>query len=266
MSIGTTQIGRLSISRLLLGGNPFSGFSHQTPELDRQMVSYYTAERIKETMRQAEALGVDTFLGRCDRHITRVLVEYREEGGTTQWFAQTCPEYTTLARSIANAVNGGAQACYLHGGQMDFWLAQGQMDRVPDAIAQIRDAGLQVGVAGHNPQVFEWAEEHLDVDFYMCAYYNPSRRDQHAEHVPGVPERFAAEDREAMVKVIKHLGAPVIHYKVLAAGRHDPRAAFSFVAEHLRPQDAVCIGVYTKDQPKMLEEDLHLLAQCLQAT
>ena len=146
---------------------------------------------------------------------------------------------------------------------MDYFLAQDLLHQVPDAIAQIRDAGLPAGVAGHNPRVFEWAEENLDLDFYMCAYYNPSRRDERAEHVSATGERFAAEDREAMVRVIRQLSRPVIHYKVLAAGRNDPGEAFAFVGRHLRPQDAICVGVYTQDRADMLREDLELLERSL---
>ena len=264
MSMGLAQVGSLFVSKLVVGGNPFSGFSHQSRERDLEMVRYYTTARIKETLGQAEALGINTFLGRADRHITRVLVEYREEGGTIQWFAQTCPEYTTLSRSITNAISGGAKGCYLHGGHTDMFLAQDRMDEIPDAVAQIRDAGLTVGIAGHNPKVFEWAEEHIDVDFYMCAYYDPSARHKSAEHVTGVEERFVPQAREAMVRVIRHLRKPVVHYKVLAAGRNEPRDAFAFVAEHLRPQDVVCVGVYTRDHPDMLKEDLQLLDESLQ--
>lgn len=264
MSITAVRFGHLSVSRLVLGGNPFSGFSHQTPEKNRQMVRYYTTARIKETLREAEALGIKTFIGRADRHITRVLSEYWDEGNTIQWFAQTCPEYGALSQAVARAIGGGAQGCYLHGGQMDFLLAQNRTEEIPGAVAQIREAGLVAGIAGHNPLVFEWAEENLDVDFYMCAYYSPSRRDKHAEHVPGTLEQFAPEDREAMVRIIRQLSKPVIHYKVLAAGRHDPAEALSFVARHLRPQDAVCVGVYTEDHPRMLAEDLRLLEKGLQ--
>jgi hypothetical protein len=147
---------------------------------------------------------------------------------------------------------------------MDSLLAQDRMEEIPAAIAQIREAGLVAGVAGHNPKVFEWAEEHLDVDFYMCAYYNPSHRSERAEHVAGTVEQFLPEDRDAMVGMIRQLSKPVIHYKVLAAGRHDPSEAFSFVARHLRPQDAVCVGAYTEGLPGMLAEDLRLLEQSLQ--
>lgn len=263
MAIDTVQIADLSVSRLIIGGNPFSGFSHQTPEEDRHMRRYYTSTRIVDTLHQAENLGINTFIGRGDRHIQRVLLEYWNEGGTIQWIAQTCPEYASPSRSIAEAINAGAKAVYLHGGQMDYLLAQNQLDEVPDAIAKIHDAGLPAGIAGHNPRVHEWAEQNVNVDFYMCSYYNPSHRDEHAEHIAGQKEHFAQDDRQAMVEVIPDLSKPVIHYKVLAAGRSEPREAFAFVAQHLRPQDAVCIGVYTEEHPKMLEEDVQLFEESL---
>lgn len=263
MAIAKVGFGTGSVSKLILGGNPFSGFSHQTPERDDEMRHYYTTARIVETLAQAESLGINTFLGRADRHISRILMEYWDQGGQIQWFAQTCTEFAPHTRGIANAIRGGAAACYIHGGQMDFWLAQGQTDSIRQCIDMIKEAGLPAGVAGHTTQVFEWAEENLDLDFYMCCYYNPSRRDERAEHVSGMREYFAPQDREAMVRLIAQLTRPVIHYKVFAAGRSDPAEAMGFVAQHLRPQDAVCIGVFTKDNPNMLAEDVDLFEQSL---
>ena len=60
------QIGAVNVSRYLLGSNPFSGFSHQGPERDRMMKRYFTAARIKETIKAAEQLGVNTLVGRTD--------------------------------------------------------------------------------------------------------------------------------------------------------------------------------------------------------
>ena len=130
---------------------------------------------------------------------------------------------------------------------MDYWLAQNYTDKIHECVDMINEAGLPAGVAGHTTRVFEWAEQHLDLDFYMCSHYDPSRRDERAEHASGTVEHFVPKDREQMVHLIACLGTPVIHYKVLAAGRNEPVAALDFVARHLRPQDAVCIGVYTKD-------------------
>ena len=84
------RIGTLEISRFTLGGNPFSGFSHQGPGRNCEMEHYYSSARIKETFRQAEAAGITTFLGRSDRHIIRALMEYWDEGGKLAWVAQTC--------------------------------------------------------------------------------------------------------------------------------------------------------------------------------
>lgn len=97
----------------------------------------------------------------------------------------------------------------------------------------------------------------------MCSYYNSAHRDKQAEHVPGAAEWFLGEDREIMVQLIQRLSRPAIHYKVLAAGRNDPAEAFDFVARHLRPQDAVCAGIYTRDHPDGMAENLRLLEEGL---
>jgi len=251
----------IQVSRFIIGGNPFSGFSHRGVDCDREMVAYFTVDRIKKTLRQAEDLGIDTFLGRADQHIIRMLLEYRSEGGAIQWFAQTCPEMTSIERSLDDAIAGGAAAAYVHGGVMDNLLATGRLDQVPPAVEKIRKAGLPAGVAGHDPRVFEWAEANLDLDFYMCSYYNSAHRDENAEHIHGRPEWFLPEDRDRMAAVIGTLSKPTIHYKVLAAGRNDPAEAFDFVARHIRPQDAVCVGVYMKDRPDMLAEDVRLFLE-----
>lgn len=266
MSVGTIRIGQLDISRLIIGGNPFGGFSHQSPEKDLEMRRYYTTGRIKETLRRAEDLGINTHISRADHHMIRLLLEYWDEGGTIQWIGQQCPLIGDINLGVSNSIAGGAKACFLHGGLMDFLLAQNQLDEVPAAIARIRDAGMAAGIAGHNPKVFEWAEDHLDVDFYMCSYYNSAPRDKRAEHVAGMEERFEPEDRDIMVKLIRNLSKPVIHYKVMAAGRNDPEEAFAFVGKHLRPQDGVCVGIYTKDHPRMLEQDVELLEKYVQKT
>jgi hypothetical protein len=266
MSLGSVQIGSLAISKVVLGGNPFSGFSHQTRARDAEMRRYFTADRIKATLGQAESLGIDTFLGRADRHISRLLLEYWDQGGQIRWIAQTCPEFAPHTRGISNAIAGGASACYIHGGQMEYWLAHQETEAIRQCIDMIHDAGLPAGVAGHTTNIFEWAEQNLDLDFYMCCYYNPSRRSERAEHVSGSVEYFAPQDRDAMVRLIAQLSKPAIHYKVLAAGRNDPEQALGFAARHLRPQDAVCVGVYTKDKPDMLAQDLALLEQAYPET
>ncbi|MFC1671813.1 hypothetical protein ACFL01_01625 [Planctomycetota bacterium] len=264
MALGTVKIGDVDVSRFIIGGNPFSGFGHQTPERDREMKRYYTVARIKETLKEAEALGITTFTGRADNHVVRMLMEYWDEGGAIQWLAQTCPGVGPLERGITNSIGGGAKLCVFHGGEMDNRVLNNKVDDIPAAIQRVKDKGIPVGTAGHNPKVFEWAEENADFDFYLCSYYNSAHRDKDAEHVTGQAEWFNDEDRDIMVNVIQGLSKPVVHYKVMAAGRNDPKEAMEFVAAHLRAQDAACVGVFMKDNPKMLEEDLRYLEQALE--
>jgi hypothetical protein len=257
------QIGEVKVSRFILGSNPFSGFSHQGAEMDLMMKRYYTTARIKETIRSAEKLGINTMIGRTDHHIMRLLLEYWDEGSSIQWFAQTCPGVGSHEMCVGRAAANGAKACHIHGGVMDHLLAQGRLEEIPQVVSMIRQRGLLAGIAGHKPQVFEWAEKNLDVDYYMCSYYDSAPRDKRAEHVSGMEERFLPDDRRVMTELIQELSKPVIHYKVLAAGRNEPEEAFAFVTRSMRESDAVCVGVYTQENPRMLEQDVELLARGL---
>jgi hypothetical protein len=253
-----TTIGGLQLSRLLLGSNPFSGFSHQGVDRDERMVHYYTTARIKETLFEAQRLGISGFVARTDFHVMRVLLEYRDEGGTLQWLAQTCPEVGDSETCVRRAVRGGAVACHIHGGVMDHLVANGRGEEAAPAIALAREAGMKAGIAGHTTAVFEWAEQHLDVDYYMCCYYNPTPRTDDPEHVHGAVEDYREADRRAMTDLIARLKRPAIHYKVLAAGRNDPEAAFAYCGSHMRSGDLACVGVFTGDDPKMVEKDVRL--------
>lgn len=259
------QFKDVSVSRFILGSNPFSGFSHQSIAMDWAMRHYFTTSRIKETLREAEALGVNTLIARTDFHVMRTLMEYRDEGGTLQWFAQTCPEVGSHETCIQRAFSYGAKACHIHGGVMDHLFAQGKLEEIPPALELIRENGLLAGIAAHNPQVIAWAEENLDLDYYLCCYYNPSPRIHKADHVAGITEYYLEEDRQAMTNLIPTLSKPVVHYKIMAAGRNDPRDAFAFAAKKMRSNDAVCVGIYQEDKPGILKEDVELLEKSLVA-
>lgn len=257
----TVKLGTLEVSRFILGSNPFSGFAHQTPQAAEEMLHYYTVGRIKQALRRAEQVGITTLIARADQHIIRTLMEYWDEGGRLQWVAQTCPGVGPSRRVAEMAIRGGARAVFIHGGVMDHALANDSFEDPLAGIETIRAAGLPVGLAGHNPAVFEWAEKNLDVDFYMCSYYNAAHRDASAEKLSGQAEWFHDADREKMVQTIRGLSRPAIHYKVLAAGRNDPAEALAFAAKAMRPIDAVCVGVFTKHKPDMIAEDVRLFEQ-----
>ena len=226
------------------------------------MVHYFTTARIKETLRAAEQLGITAVIGRADLHVIRTLREYWDEGGKLIWMAQTCPGVGPTLKTVQMALDGGAKAIHIHGGVMDNCLAGGDMSDPLAGIAAIRKAGLPVGIAGHNPEVFRWAErDKAGADYYMCSYYNAAHRDKSAEKTPDQEEWFLEDDRRIMAGTIQDLPRPVIHYKVMAAGRNQPAEAIPFAAKAMRPTDAICIGIFPKDDPQMLADDVRIFEQ-----
>ena len=60
--LATIKIGNADVTRLIVGGNPFSGFSHWSRELDWEMRDYFTAAKIKEVLFNCQANGINTML------------------------------------------------------------------------------------------------------------------------------------------------------------------------------------------------------------
>ena len=256
-------IGTAKVSGLCIGGNPFSGFSHQGEERTRQMLDYYTPERIEKTLRAAEDAGINTFFGRTDDHIFGILRSYWDEGGAIQWFAQVSPtrdQPDSWREWLDGAAKLGATGAYIHGGVVDFWHANGLFENFHEAIQRMRDCGVVAGFAAHRPEPHEWIRDHLDVDFLMCSYYNPTDRSQRAEH-SSVDEKWNDEDREKMLAAIATIDKPVVHYKVFAAGNKPILPAFEIMGRHMRENDVACLGFFLGDDPDMIVKDIALFEE-----
>ncbi len=264
MSLKKVLLGGVEVTRLVIGGNPFSGFSHQGGQRDREMRKYYTAGHIKEALAKAEAAGIDTFFGRVDNHVIRILEEYWGEGGKIQWFGQTASERPDFLRNIKTAAGQGAKGCYLHGGQTDFFWHNDERDNFGKAIDAIRDAGMAAGVAGHAVEPHEWIRDNLKPDFQMCCYYDPSARTAAPDHVVTEEEKFDPAHRDRMAETIRSLNCPAAHYKVLAGGRTPVREAFEYAARVMRPTDVMCLGVYLGDDPDMIAKDVALFNEIIE--
>jgi hypothetical protein len=237
------QIGGHSLSRLIIGGNPFSGNSHRCPDADREMRDYYTGPRVLETLRRAEKWGVNTFQSRGDNHMIRLVNDYRLEGIRLQWIAQTASERADIFANITQIANAGAIGIYHHGSRTDRLWHEGRIDEVEAYLRAIRDAGCLVGLGTHIPEVLAYSEEHgWDVDFYMASLFMLSRRPGD----DGAPELFRNSDRAVMLEAIRATPKPVLAFKILGAGRLNADAAFAETLAGIKPTDGVVVGVFTK--------------------
>jgi hypothetical protein len=252
----TVKIGNVDISRMVLGGNPFSGFSHQSSARDREMLDYYTADRIKETLRKAEAAGVNAFFGRSDRHVRRLMREYWNEGGAIQWVAQTASELGDQVRAVRDAAKDGAVGVYIHGGEVDFWYAQKKFDMFHAALDAMRECGVAAGFAGHLLDAHKWMRDNLELDFQMVCYYDPTDRSENPHHVADAEERWDESERARKAEFIQTLPWPAAHYKVFAGGNQPVDEGFRFLAGSMRENDIVCVGHHLGDNPEMIAENV----------
>jgi hypothetical protein len=268
----TVPFGPHRVTRLVIGGNPFSGGSHFSPELDRAFLDYYTTDNIKRALFECERCGLNTMQSRGDRHIRRMIREYRSEGGTLQWIAQTASELADQHGHIRQLA-GEAVGVYLHGTRTDALWLDGRIDEAREYLKVIRDAGVVVGLGTHRPEVIEHAEERgWDLGFYMASLYTPSPKtgDSHRFRPPSltspvafgvtksvaVPgfrpqtnEHFDDSDRDRMTTAIRATPKTCLAFKILAANRKcateaDVRQAFEYAFANIKPIDAVVVGMY----------------------
>ena len=100
-------------------------------------------------------------------------------------------------------------------------------------------------MASHRPDIHLAAEKaNFPTDFYYQCFYRP--------------DTYRSEDRDKAVETIRQISKPVVAYKILAAGRLQPEEGFKFAFSHIAAKDAVCVGMFPKDKPGMVAEDIGL--------
>jgi hypothetical protein len=255
------DFGKHRVSRLIVGGNPVSGNSHVSRSLDAEMADYFSAANVKKLLRDCERGGVNTWQSRGDRFILRMLREYRNEGGTIQWIAQTASELADIPRNIRDCAAAGAIGVYHHGSATDAFWRNAKIDEVLPRLKAMRDAGVRAGVGTHIPEVIDYIESKgWDVDFYMTCLYNLSRTKEEIARLGGDAqgELFWEPDRQQMLARVRQTSKQCLIFKVYAATRRsrsadDMRAALKQVFESAKPQDAVVIGMFPKYKDQAAE-------------
>lgn len=272
-SVPQVTIGGRRISRLIVGGNPISGNSHVSSTLSREMADYFTAARIKALLGECEKAGINTWQSRGDRHIRRLLREYRLEGGAIQWIAQTASEMASIPRNISEMASDKPVGIYHHGTRTDdFWLA-GKIEEARELLKAMRQTGVLVGLGTHIPEVIDHVESKgWDLDFYMTCLYNLSRTREQASALAGRPvedELFWDPDREKMLERVRQTRKPCLIFKVYGASRHCASvekmlAALKLAASYAKPSDCFVIGMFPK-HTEQVRENCSLVNQALAA-
>ncbi len=243
------KLGNLEVSRLLLGTNPFFGFAHQTGDIGSRMKEYFTDEKIMETLDVAAAHGITAVVGPPYERWQKLFKRYLENGGKlTTWISQPDRPPEKIPFEIEESVKAGAKAVYIQGHKVEGQFERGTFDVVRYWLEIIRSFGVPAGIGSHRTDCHLEAQRRgFPMDFYFQCMFNVAHGDS-----------FEKGDPAKAGEVIRRLEKPVIAYKILGAGRLPAREGFEFAFRTIRPKDGVCVGVFTKDNPRQIEEDAAL--------
>lgn len=248
--------GKVRVSRLICGSNPFNAGSHLSNFVNQEMRSYYTSDQILKTLRRCEQAGVNCWQisGVNNLELYRRLVD---EG--SQMHAISLGRDPAELPALAK---GGCLGVAHHGEVTDQLFKSGNMDEIHDFLKRVRDAGMLAGVSTHMPAVVDAIESKgWEPDYYMTCVYERNRSNEELKkllgHVPLPPrEVYLEEDPPRMFQAVRNAPRPCLAFKILAAGRVCDRTdtverAFRETFQGIKPTDAVIVGIYDRysDQP-----------------
>lgn len=262
MTIPSVKFGEHNISRLIIGGNPISGFSHISESKDKEMKDYHSVANVKSIFDECITHGINTLQARGDENIIQIIQEYCNDGKNIQWIAQTASEIKDLKSNLRQIVSNQPIAIFHHGTHTDnLWhTGSSGIKQVQDNLKRIRNTGIRTGLGTHRPDVIEYAETHeWDVDFYMTSFYNLAKEYKHIQAKEGFKEEnFEDKDIEQMLRMVNQTKKQCLVFKILGAGRktksHDElKSAFDFAFQNIKPQDCVVVGMFQKHKNQVSE-------------
>ena len=265
------KIGKLQVSRMLLGGNLLTHYTHSR---DLQYVynlcaHYNTDEKIIETLALAEQHGINTVSMHNPPAPMAVLRRYRKQGGKIQWII--CPTapiennmqpYTDMVRQLVE--EDGCEAIYVWGVRSDPLAAQGKVGLIAKAVEIAKDHGVPSGVGCHSLKaVQECQKAKVPADFYIKTFHHhkypsgpkPEQIKGPYDENPG----YWCADPQGTADFMKTVEKPWIAFKIMAAGAIPPADAFAYALNN--GADHILVGMFDFE----IAEDVDIAKKALAA-
>ena len=275
----TTNFCGHEITRLILGDNPFNGYTYIADDLSAdELLDYHTEEKMIESFREAERCGINTMVPMADPFVMRTIRHYQQQGGKMNLIFQPYMA-VDLGMNIGMMKKADPIGIYHQGTTTDNLFEAGQVDQIKENLKKIRESGVLVGLGTHRPDVIELAEEEgWDVDFYMACLQNArlSRKGVPGSYITGPTKQdllFFPEDRAIMLDLISRVSKPCIAFKIFAGGQvfhgkpesETPniiKEVYREVFSKLKPCDVAAIGVY-QGRKNQIKENVRLFEEAI---
>ncbi len=246
MMFPRTEVGGLSLSRLIIGTNWIAGYSHRSSSADNMIKARHaTPETIVPILKTFMAHGVDTIMAPFGMTpaICDAVKDAEEECGHGMIMVDTpvinvddnAQARREAEATIKECAERGAKLCLIHHYSAEQLVNKNRrsIDRLDDYTKMIRDAGMIPGLSAHMPELVIYSDENgYDVETYIQIY-----------NCLGFLMQVEVEAVATIIRSAKH---PVITIKPLAAGRTTPFVGLNFSWATIRDCDMVTLGCFNE--------------------
>jgi len=234
MNFPTFKVEGVEIPMVLIGTNPFLGYSHfSQARSDYSRRIFKDVKAISDVIVKATELGVNGIYTPADEKIADALKRVEQQTGIEMTVVGTT-YYTfdlkKIEEEIALLKSMGARICLLHGNAVDDLLnpIKRVIKNAEETLRLIREEGLVPGIACHDARAILYSDERgYDAQVYAT---------------PVNKIGFWMSPEGLTLKVIRQTDKPVIALKPFASGRIPPEEGLEFTLS-TPGVTAVAIGV-----------------------
>lgn len=246
-----TDVGGVSLSRIIIGTNWFLGYSHTSAAKDNFIKSYQTRDNIADIITVFMQVGIDAIMG-MPVPILREAINIAEDRTGRKAKLILTPHFNIQPggaseiepeRVFDECKELNATFCMPHQCVTDALLDRmhKKIRDIDKYTRMIRDRGMIPGLSTHMPETVTIADEtNIDIETYTQLY-----------NATGF---LLQVETDWVMRIIKNAKKPAMIIKPLAAGCILPPVGLAFVWNTIRDQDMVTIGTTTPDEAKEVIE------------
>ncbi len=237
-----TEVGGVSLPRLLMGTNWLLGYSHTGAAADRGIREKFAKpEDFYPVFEAYLEYGINAVMAPVSTTpLCEAAIKYAEQKSgqkiiiidTPGMNVNDSPEARREAeRTIKHSAEIGSTFCLIHHASAEQLVNKNlaQLPRLPDYLAMIRDAGMLPGLSAHMPELVTYSDANgYDVETYIQIF-----------NCMGFLMQIEVESVARIIRNAKH---PVMTIKPMAAGRTTPFVGLNFNWAVLRDCDMITVG------------------------
>ncbi len=256
-----TTVAGLSLPRMIIGTNWVLGYSHRGPAADHMIQEKYKEkEKVADLIEAYLEYDINALMAPIEEDsvlLEGIRLAEKRTGkkiimiNTPVIDVTDSDEGRAAARETIEACGRiGSTFCLIHHASCEQLVSKlkGTMDRLPDYLSMIREAGMIPGLSAHMPEVIQYADaNNYDVETYIQIY-----------NCMGF---LMQVEIESVGRIIWNAKKPVMTIKSMAAGRCTPYVGLSFSYGTLREKDMVTVGAHTVRE---VHEDVEIAMAALE--